>query len=138
MAVKSVVTFEAEFAQNAVETNSDVPAGRGVTEFLREGLASAGFTPSGVQQHDSYGWYFEVPVAGGRIWCMLQRSDNWLLITRPTLPLLKKFLGKVPEREHQRVCEVIDSILQRASGVRDVHWYTMTEFESKTAGSSHP
>lgn len=130
MTVKGVATFEADVG-NAAGDDRDDPSGRDLMEFLRKGLILRGFAPSRVEPHDSYGWYFEVPVEGGVIWCMLQRSDNWLLITRPIVPGIRRLFGNVPESEHQRVCETIDSILRPDPRVKDIRWYTLPEFEGQ-------
>src|SRR6266508_6161986 len=89
-------TFETTSATLAAESVDDYapPRGRAVIEKL---LAALQLIPpasaSGITEHDAYGWAFDVHYQGARIWCMLQRSDAWLLITEMRPSLLDRLRG---------------------------------------------
>jgi len=130
MGVRGFVSFDSDFSKGSSSLwGKDVPPGRDLTEHLVLALKAKGLSCSDVDQHDSYGWYFEVTRDEAVIWCMLQLSDNWLLITRRSVPLLQRLFGKTSEEPHQRVCEAINSVMSVDSKFRNVLWFTAEEFQ---------
>jgi hypothetical protein len=139
MTVRSFVSFDADFSTEPTQRNGEeYPPGRDLTEYLAKELNERGFPNSGVKEHDAYGWYFEVTFGESIIWCMLQLSDNWLIITKPLIPFFKRIFGKSADSEHQQVCEAIQSVIQNNSKFRNIRWFTRDEFQSHTAGAKHP
>ena len=140
MAVRGFATFDAQFSQDPVVVDGEEqPPGRELMECLVAGLKQLGLRCTEVAQHDAYGWYSEVGVGDKTIWCMLQLSDNWMLISRPLTSLLKRLFTKdVAEQEHQRVCEQIASVLRHDPRVSNVRWFTEQELHSGATGEAHP
>lgn len=86
----------------------------------------------------SYGWAFMAQHARTRVWCMLQRSDGWLLITEPRRTLLDRLHGSSFKADHAAFCLALDTALRRIPGVTDMRWLTRREFERRAPGGKHP
>jgi hypothetical protein len=69
---------------------------------------------------------------------MLQLSDNWLLITKPIVPFIKKLTGKNFDREHLKACKAIDHIIKHNDRFQKARWFTQSEFQNQAEGSSNP
>ena len=138
MTVRSFASFDAAIPSAQQVTASATVAGRQLLEFLTGQLRARGFTITPVARHDSYGWYAEVSVDRGVIWIMLQMSDNWLLITRPIAPILRRVLRSISQTEHQRVCEAIHNVLAADARFESIRWYTPEDFQNKLRGSAQP
>jgi len=139
-ALERFLTFDAELGDTPVEgADADIPPGRALMEFIAQALRTRGLPNAGVHQHDAYGWSFDATLDGAAVWCMLQRSDNWLLISRPQVPLLKRLFAKGDAGDaHQRVCTAIDSVLHGDPRFSNVRWFTESEFHSHGPGQAHP
>lgn len=92
--LRGFVSFDAPFSTEPTVDDEERPPGRDLTEYIENAMSSRGMVSRGVHQHDAYGWYFEVPIGAVVIWCMVQLSDNWLLISKPSVPLLKRIFWK--------------------------------------------
>jgi hypothetical protein len=138
MAVRSFVTFDVVIEEAEPDTAGERMIARNLTEYVALHLRTRGFATTPVAEHDSYGWYAEVTVEGGVIWIMLQRSDHWLMITRPIVPLLRRPFRTMRESEHQRVSEAIHGGLLMDNRFQNVRWYTRDEFDAHGAGSTQP
>ena len=139
MAVRSFMMFESASSRPASAAEEDAPAGRELALLLAGGLEPRGLQiQEPVDQHDSYGWYF-VAVAGEQaVWCMLQRSDEWLLITKPETPLLKRLLGrKTNEEAHRRVCEALHATAA-SPDISHIRWFSRADFEQQQPGAASP
>src|SRR5713226_10738539 len=140
MELRSFVTFDAPSLEE-LDRSDECPAGRQLAHLLSELLSRRGLDIlEPVEQHESYGWYFVV--AGARqqaVWCMLQLSDTWLLITKAELSLLKRLMGRRVDREaHRRVCEAIHAAASERADVTNVCWFTEREFRTKAVGAREP
>jgi hypothetical protein len=110
--VRNFVTFDSTFEDDMVVAGQgelSAPSGRNIMCWLQDGLASAAFTCTEVDLHDEYGWSFEVVEGAEVIWCMLQYSDPWLLITEPQRGFVDWIRGRRYERLHERVLEGIEA-----------------------------
>ncbi len=139
--IPTFVTFEADLpaAEIGAFDRSTPPPGRPLADALANALVAAGVRVSGPPaESDSYGWAFEAEQDGARIWCMLQRSDAWLLITEARRTLGDRLFGRSNEGPHRVVCEALDRALRAQPGVRDVRWYTRAAFDAlaTTGGGS--
>jgi len=138
MTVRSFATFDAPSTAGHSRQDDKSQAGGDLMDYLMQQLHARGLDASPVRPHDSYGWYTEIPVEGGVTWVMLQPSDNWLLITRPIVPLLKRLFVGMRESEHRRVCEALHDTLRGDSRFKNVRWYTPDEFQGRGQGSPEP
>lgn len=138
MALRTYMTFEAPVQEAPSE---DTPTGEALAGVLADGAARQGLRlTQPVDQFESYGWCFVLSGATDQsIWCLLQYSDNWLVITKAERPLLARLFGKpVDQGVHRAVCEALHvTALSRAeaSGVR---WFTEAEFRANQPGSDRP
>ena len=138
MAVRGFVIFETDHPGRKAEGGA-LPPGRLLAEAIAAKLRRAGVDlASGVSEHDAYGWCFTVKHSGIAIWCMLQRSDTWLLISEPRRTLLDRLRGRAFESSHRAVCKALDRAARSLDAVRGVRWYTRGEFEAGVAGAEHP
>lgn len=113
----------------------DEPPGRIVAEQVARALRASGVSITRpVTVHDSYGWAFEVELTGVRIWLMVQRSDQWLLITQTRRSLVDRLLRRTYETAHRAVADTLDQALHGPLGATDVKWYTRAQFESQASG----
>ena len=137
-AVRSFMTFEAPGGE-PTDSATEEPAGRALADALARGAEDHGLLQEAVDQHDSYGWYFVAGTAGQRVWCMLQRSDQWLLITKPEIPFLKRLIGRRADGgSHRRVCEALHAGALGIPGVSTIRWFTEAEFQNQQPGAYAP
>ena len=138
MSVRGFLTFEAPGLPEA-EAVEGPPPGRDHADVILAGVRAAGIAVrSGVEPHEAYGWSFVAVVDDVPIWCMLQPSDAWLLITKPVLGTWSRLLGKSADAQHRRVCEAIYAAIRRLPGVSSVRWHSEQEFKRRQAGGEHP
>jgi hypothetical protein len=81
-----------------------------------------------VDLHSGYGWSFEVVDGPETIWCMLQFSEPWLLITEPQRRFVDWIRGRRYERLHERVLEGIETVLRSGAQISRVQRLTQQEF----------
>ena len=82
-----------------------------------------------VTEWESYGWEFTIASLGRNVWCMLQASDHWLLITDVHRTWIEKIRGKQFPDAHRAVLDVLRKVLTSGTRWRDVAWHTREEFE---------
>src|SRR6266481_1529285 len=132
------MTFEAP-GSKPTDSETEEPAGRPFADALARGAEGHGLLHEAVDQHDSYGWYFVAGTAEQRVWCMLQRSDQWLLITKPEVPFLKRLIGKRADTgSYRRVCEALHAAALGLPGVSNIRWFTEAEFQNQQPGADTP
>jgi hypothetical protein len=138
MTLRNYLTFTAPGLPDE-EASLHPPAGKEYAEYIKRGLPTAGVPVEGdLQEHDSYGWAFDARVDGIRVWCMLQASDQWLLITKPALRFWNRVLGKSADAEHRATCEAIHQVLSHMPEVTDLRWYSEQEFRARQPGAESP
>ncbi|MEO7319468.1 MAG: hypothetical protein ABIZ56_10805, partial [Chthoniobacteraceae bacterium] len=57
------------------------PGGRELADYIRLTLAHCGVTVSDLDQHEYYGWAFTATPSNVPVFCLLQGSDPWILLT---------------------------------------------------------
>lgn len=122
----SFMTFDAPVSRPDADAGAGEPPGRHLAQVFADGLAKTGCAIlEDVAQHDAYGWSFVVD--GGhddRIWCMLQLSDNWLLIVKPgASPLRRLFRTRVNTAGHERVSVALRAVAQSEPLMKNVRWF---------------
>jgi len=136
--VRSFMTFEAPGGE-PTDTETEEPAGRAFADSLALGAEGHGLLQEAVDQHGSYGWHFVAGTSEQRLWCMLQRSDQWLLIAKPEVPFLKRLLGRRADAgSHRRVCEALHAAALGIPGVSNIRWFTEAEFQNQQPGAEAP
>ena len=146
MTAPSFMTFATPVVARAGDQGRDLPPpGKELASVLAQGVARRGFTiTEQVDEHGSYGWFFVVRTADGkRVWCMLQQSDQWLLITEPLPPLLHRLLHRFFRsaeyaRAHRQVCEALDAAAREHDGVSAIQWFSRQDFEAHRPGVERP
>jgi hypothetical protein len=136
--VRSFMAFVAQAAPSGADEDGEpVPPGKELAIALAQGVSQHGFTlTENVDDHNSYGWYFVVRApAGQRVWCMLQETDEWLVITEPLIPILKRIVGQraAYEAAHQAVCNALDVTARANASMTNIRWFTRQEFESQAS-----
>jgi hypothetical protein len=84
--VRHLVTFEAELPGADVGAVDGLapPPGRPIADMLASAAHEAGLKiAKPVSQFAAYGWAFTVGDNVAAVECMLQRSDEWLLMCNP-------------------------------------------------------
>ena len=115
MELRSYLTFDALFPDDAVfDPAGDpiVPGGAAIAQFLRDRLALCGMRCSEQTQHKFYGWAFTVIGKRTSIWCLLQASDEWLLITERHSSLIQTILNPNRVDEHRDVLNMMLSAMR--------------------------
>ena len=114
------------------------PPGRDLAEQVLRRVSDLGYqVVEQVGQHDSYGWCFTVRTADPRpIWCMLQLSDEWLLITHMHVPILQRLFGSsAMSAEHAKFDAALVSVLPSVEDVSNVRWFqTEDDLRHERAG----
>jgi hypothetical protein len=120
-APRATVTFASSVLPDP-DVDAYPPPGREIAEHLQQAMQRAGLPiHEPVEQHESYGWFFTVRVDGVAIWCMLQRSDDWMLICEPQLPMFRKPKPEDVDAAHRKVIGALDAAL-RADLFSQVEW----------------
>ncbi|MEL6531196.1 MAG: hypothetical protein AAFQ27_14660, partial [Pseudomonadota bacterium] len=66
---------------------------------------------------DSYGWYADFKVGSARLTCMIQRSDNWLMLIDSNRSLMDRLKGRKYETELNELASLAVTAIQEAAGV---------------------
>lgn len=92
------VTFETEAGtNNAVDEQT---AARPVFERIVTALRAGGAQiTSPIAEWDAFGWYIEVTAGGVQLTCMIQRSDEWLLLLSSNRTLMDRLMGRTHKTE---------------------------------------
>ena len=133
--LKTFAEFAADFPDPEWDRHGgdDYPAGRPIAVWLRDTLTREGFRCSEVENHDSYGWAFDVSVERATIWCMLQSSERWLLITQCKRKLLDALRGRSCDAEHRRLLDAIVRALEGDPRVRDSAWFARADYQAQAS-----
>ena len=131
------MTFDAAEADEEPEDGG--APGRDIAVLLAAGIQRRGFALSeGVEEHDSYGWYFVVTAGKSEdVWCMLQRSDAWLVISK--LERSGTYRAEMDAHTPLRsVCMALHEAAAEIPGVSTIRWFSESEFRAGAEGASHP
>ena len=83
MNVRGFVTFDTDSMPDQEIVEGSAP-GKKLAELIRVELLKTGLNvDESVEDHEGYGWFFYYHTNEYPVFCMLQISDNWLLITEP-------------------------------------------------------
>lgn len=140
MEVRNFVTFGANFSQEYREMDGEeVPPGRDLALSIMKGLRRCKVPCSDLDQHDSYGWCFDVSVSNAKVSCMVQLSDEWLMIIEPVVSLFGRIFKKETGSDSLRlVCEQVNKVLRGDERFHRVRWYTRKELEGQSEGYESP
>lgn len=130
------MTFDAPLPPGDRAAGEGLPPGRRLAQLLADGVARAGLPiVEGLAQHDAYGWSFVVDAGGGRhVWCMLQLSDNWLVIVKAETPLLRRLFGAgTGGQALQIVSAALRAAAQGEPTFSNVRWFD-SEAEFRRSG----
>jgi hypothetical protein len=132
------MTFDAAGADE--EREDDVAPGRDLASLLAAGMERRGFRLSeGVEEHDSYGWYFIVATAESEgAWCMLQLSDAWLVITKLEHQSAQPRAVAHAQTRLHTVCAALHDAAKEIAAISNIRWFSETEFRDGAEGASHP
>ena len=133
--MKNYITFYADFLGDSKWTETGdilVPEGRQVVEVIYSMLSQHGFDCSSPKQHSFYGWAFEIN--NGRFQCVLQSIDPWLLICDVQLSLKDKLLRKKHSKEHKKVLDAINLVLQQDTRFNTINYFTYEEYKISEDG----
>lgn len=92
------VTFETGSSTNSAadEQSAARPVFERIVTALRAGGAQV---TCPIAEWDAYGWYIEVRYGAVRLTCMIQRSDEWLLLLSSSRSLRDRLTGRKHEAE---------------------------------------
>lgn len=107
-----------------------VPEGQGIADALVTALRAKGLEVSNAAQHQFYGWCFEVAVAGGVEWCLLQQPDPWLLLVRQKRSLLHRLLRVNSDTGLTGTLLALNEVLKTDGRFSAVQWLTEEAFDS--------
>jgi hypothetical protein len=137
LTLRSYVTFVDNQVPLPEEFAGKNPApGRNVAEALAANLQQAGLQVTHpVTEWEAYGYEFTLAAEGRAVWCMLQASDGWLLITDVHRSWLEKLRDQQFPEAHQSALQTLERVLAASSRWHNPKWYTREEWEhGRTAG----
>lgn len=137
MTLRPYVTFEDAVTPIVADpADGSLPPGRQLAAEIAQALQARGVElVRPVSQWESYGWEFTVRVEQRDVWFMLQRSDEWLVLSDVRKKMIERIRGTGGEEQHAMAVGVLASFLA-ASRFSKVTWFTKAEFESGSAGGS--
>jgi hypothetical protein len=137
MVLRTYMTFDAPVTESV---SDEVPVGRGLACSLLEGaLRQRLELVEAVEQHESYGWSFVLEGEKDQpVWCLLQCSDAWLVITRPQRSLRAQLFSRFDPRSQRSVCEALHAAALMQREISKVRWFTESEFLNQQPGSNRP
>ncbi len=133
------ITFDAPAAAGE-QPDGEPPPGHDLAQQVAQAVADAGFPiVEPVERHESYGWAFSSRDGDGRpVWCMLQLSDEWLVITHTPTPTFRRLLGggSGQSEEHDRFDAAIVAALGRMPAVSGIRWHrSEADLRAKSAAT---
>lgn len=134
------ISFDAPVGPDDRVVGREPPPGRDLADLILPRVEAAGFgIVEPLAQHDSYGWAFTVETGTPRpVWCMLQLSDEWLLITHSPVSLLQRLRGRAGiSAEHARLDAALVTALSSIPHVSNVRWYR-SEGDLRAGRSGQP
>jgi len=143
ISVRTFVTFEAEFPDDAVwdrRENCIVPGGKGIACTIREALMAHVTDCSVVRSHSFYGWAFDVSIGKCRFVCVIQGSEPWLLICeKEDTSLLEKLWRRTHDERLAAAVNAVHVVLTNDPRFTAVQWFTREEYErGATRGAATP
>ena len=105
------VTFET--SQTPTDPEDEQGAAKPVLERIASGLRASGVhitTP--IAEWGDYGWYIEVSVGDVRLTCMIQRSDDWLLLLSSHRSFTDRLMGRNHEAELRKFAASVVSVVE--------------------------
>lgn len=134
MAIRSFVTFEAEYA---IDEDGPRPYGLELASALAERLRHRGFDLRSLSNHEDYAWSIYGAFREKEFDLLLGYSDDgvreWLLTCEPSGGLRGWPFGRKPSDEDPSwlgLCRLIDASLRADVKVRSVRWYTKEGFDA--------
>jgi len=104
---------------------SEIPLGHLVTCQIQDMCRRTGINCSDIEQWNDYGWVFYAEIEGLQISCMLQASDNWLLIVDYDQSIFDRLFGKSKVRKQVTfVAEHIRELLARDNRFNTVRYFS--------------
>jgi hypothetical protein len=98
--------------------------------IVERALALGAELHEGVTAHRQYGWEFVLGLGGSRAWCLLQRTDAWLLILEPRRSLSERQHPIDDEGAQARLRELTDAAVRALPQALALRWLTREELHS--------
>lgn len=135
----TIAVFEYD-AGRVSEISDDAGAqrrGRAIVDILVREVPGALITVAEpVTALEGSGWAFTLEHDGGRVWCTLQRSDAWVLITEPRRTVLDRQRARPSRAGHAAVCAALDATLRHLPGLCGLRWLTQAEYRERSGGAA--
>jgi hypothetical protein len=133
------VSFDAPVGPDDLVVGRQPPPGRHLADLILRGAQAAGFAVvESIAQHDSYGWAFTVRAGARPVWCVLQLSDEWLLITHPRVSWLERLVGGGrTAADHATLDAALVDTLSAMPSVSNVRWFR-SEADVRERRASQP
>lgn len=80
------------------------------------------------EEWESYGWFVQVESGPAKLICMMQRSDQWLLMVFAERSLMDRLKGLKYEQEIQSLASLVADAVNQAFDVPRPSVQTETEF----------
>ena len=119
------VTFDTTFPNEWEfdETNSPVaPGARELAEALVNVLRGRASSITPIEQHEYYGWRFDVVVAKSTFFNVLNPADRCYLTVSMRWYWLKSIFGRQPRLSFERYCNLITDALREIPEVSAIEW----------------
>lgn len=128
---KLFISFETASASGSIDLDDEQAAVEPLFRTLAKSLERRGAAlldePS---EWDSYGWYVDIAVGDVRLTCMMQRSDNWLLLISANRTLMDRLKGRRHEAELRSLAAEASEAVRDAFGVPQPAVQTEAEFKA--------
>ena len=135
MEMRTLVSFEATgFADESrwSENGSPlVPDGRSIAGTIVSGLRGTGLEASDPEQHEFYGWAFEVVSVNETEWCLLQCPGPWLLLVRQRRSMLRRLCLSKGTENLETVLKAIDRVIKQEGRFSGIQWFTEAAYEAR-------
>ena len=141
MILRDYVQFEADFPPEPINEEESVIApigGEAIMKIFAERLTAQGFEFRNPAIYEDYGWDFTATKGKTSVWCLLQYSEPWLLITKRRGGLFSSLFGKADDPIHAEVVRAIHEVLTTHAKFREPRWYARKDFESRVQSAATP
>jgi hypothetical protein len=145
MESRTHVTFEwdnPEEEESDFDDGGDItrPGGHAIAEHIQSGLRKRGLNVTNVEQHEFYGWAFDIVGNQNTVWCMLQFAEPWLLVAEVPSTWWERLKGRKPDAEHAEVCRAIHECLVSGGRASSVRWFSRKDFANRhsSGGAERP
>lgn len=134
MEIRTLVSFEVTGFPDESRWSENgsplVPDGRSIAGTIVTGLRAAGLLVSDPQQHEFYGWAFDVISVNETEWCLLQCPGPWLLLVRQRRPILRRLCPPKSTDNLEVVLKAIDRVMKQEGRFSAIQWFTEGAYES--------